>query len=307
MTADTSPSPPGARGDDRTPQTTIVAGVDGSVSAEHAASWAAGEAERRDATLMLVHALHLPAPSALRVQTDVYAEQRRLEGRKLLHQQAETVRTAHPRVQVTAELSDLDPARTLVESGESAALVVTGSRGRGGFTGMLLGSVSRKLAVHTRCPLVVVRDEPPGDAADRIVLGLGRKHSDAAVRYAFEAARRQDAVLDVVHAYFASVLYTGMAGASTMLEGHPESDRLYALKDAQSAIEPYAAEYSDVTVNVAALEGNAVAALIDAARNARLLVVATHRRRGPLRVGSGYVVDGVLAHSPVPVAVIPDR
>jgi nucleotide-binding universal stress UspA family protein len=258
---------------------------------------------------MLVHALHLPDVSAvirMPMEGD-HAEQRRIEGRKLLHEHAEKLRKARPRVQVTAELSDLDPARALAEQSESAALVVTGSRGRGGFSGMLLGSVSRKLAVHAHCPLVVVRNEPSAEAADRIVLGVGRKHSDAAVRYAFEAARRQGAVLDVVRAYFASVLYTGMAGVGTMYEGHPESDHLYALKAVQTAIEPYAAEYSDVTVNIAALEGNAVSTLIDAARDARLLVVATHRHRGPLPVGAGYVADGVLAHSPVPVAVIPDR
>lgn len=45
--------------------------------------------------------------------------------------------------------------------------------------------------------------------------------------------------------------------------------------------------------------------LLDAARRGQLLVVGAHRRRGPFSMGAGYVIDGVIAHSPVPVAVIP--
>ena len=286
---------------------TILVGVDGSETAAYAAAWAAEEAVRRGAALTLVHALHLPEASSAILGPMNHAEQRRAEGRKLLDEHAATVRDTHPGLRVETELSDLSPARTLTTLGTSAGLIVTGSRGRGGFTGMLLGSVTRKLAVHTPCPLVVVPTAPAQDAANRIVLGVGHKHSATAARYAFDTARREGAALDVVRAYFANVLYTGMAGVGTMYEGHPESDKLYALAEAKAAIEPIAAEYPDVTVNIAALEGNAVPALIDAARGGHLLVVAAHRRRSPLPVGAGYAVDGVLAHSPVPVAVIPDR
>jgi nucleotide-binding universal stress UspA family protein len=306
MTEETSPFVVGAGGHDEV-RRPVVAGVDGSDHAERAAAWAADEAERRGTTLTLVHALHLPESGSAPVGPIDYADQCRADGRKLLDEQAAAVRTRHPGLEVATELSDRDAARTLTSLSESAALIVTGSRGRGGFAGMLLGSVSRKLAVHTRGPLVVVRIGTPGDTANRIVLGVGRKHSDAAVRYAFEAARRQGAVLHVVRAFFANMLYTGMAGPGTMYEGHPDSDRIYAATRTQDAIAPFITEYPDVTVDVSTVEGNAVSALIDAARQARLLVVATHRHRGPLPVGAGYVVDGVLAHSPAPVAVIPER
>jgi nucleotide-binding universal stress UspA family protein len=101
-------------------------------------------------------------------------------------------------------------------------------------------------------------------------------------------------------------MVAGTAGIASMYEGHPESDRLNAAAEAQAAIEMCAERYPDVEVRIQAREGNAVDALNDAARGARLLVVARHRRRGPLAVGAGYVTDGVLAHSPVPVAVVPD-
>lgn len=308
MTANSSPSAADRRGNDATTRAAaeaVLVGVDGSDNAARAAAWAAAEAERRDAVLTLVHALHLPTPTSAVLGPMDYAEQRRAEGRELLDEQASALRAEHPGLSIAAELSDFDPAHTLVKLGESATLLVTGSRGRGGFTGMLVGSVSRKMAAHSPCPLVVVRGEPAGSAENRIVLGIGRKHSPPAVRYAFEAARRQGATLQVVRAYFPHMVYTGVAGLVTMYEGHPESDQLEAEKEAQAAIGPWIAEFSDVAVDVTGIEGNAVPTLIDAARDARLLVVATHRHRGLLSVGAGYAVDGVLAHSPVPVAVIP--
>lgn len=77
--------------------------------------------------------------------------------------------------------------------------------------------------------------------------------------------------------------------------------------EAQTALKPLRDEFPDVNVHLDAAEGNAVELLLGAASRARLLVVGAHRHRGPLAVGAGYVVDGVIAHSPVPVAVIPTR
>ena len=53
------------------------------------------------------------------------------------------------------------------------------------------------------------------------------------------------------------------------------------------------------------MRGNPVPLLIEAAHDTRLLVVGAHRHHGPLAVGAGYVVEGLLAHSPTPVAVVP--
>jgi nucleotide-binding universal stress UspA family protein len=172
---------------------------------------------------------------------------------------------------------------------------------------MLLGSVSRKLAAHAHCPLVVVREEAPRPGStDLIVLGIGRSPVPAAARYAFETARREGLDLIALRAWWPNAMRTGVVGLGSMYLGDLENDRRAAIAEAEDAIKPLRAEFPDVTVRVTTSEGNAVPILIDAARAARLVVLGAHRRRGPLSVGPGYVVEGVLAHCPAPVAVVPE-
>jgi nucleotide-binding universal stress UspA family protein len=306
MTSDNAPSAETAQSSTAAPQQAIVVGVDGSENADRAMLWAAAEAEQRGTTLTLVHALHLPGAAGLPLEPPEYAQRRRSAGRALLDEAAAAVRSRHPQLALDLELSDLDPAHTLTEFSREAVLVVSGTRGHGGYTGMLLGSVSRKLAAHVHCPLVVVHGEAAREVADRVILGVGPKHSPAAARYAFEAARRTGATLQAVHVFAPNTLYTGMAGVGVMRTGHPEADRRRAVEEAESAVEPLRKEFPEVPVQVSAHAGNTVDILIATARDARLLVVCAHRRRGPLSAGVGYVVDGVLSHSQTPVAVVPD-
>jgi nucleotide-binding universal stress UspA family protein len=63
----------------------------------------------------------------------------------------------YPDVVVHRELRHQRPTTALLEHSRTAQLVVVGSRGRGGFSGMLLGSTSHALASHTHCPVIVIR------------------------------------------------------------------------------------------------------------------------------------------------------
>jgi hypothetical protein len=115
----------------------VVAGVDGSESGVQAVRWAAAEASRR----------HL----LLRLEREVLAE--RLAGWS----------EKYPEVSVRRLVVRDRPARALVEESGRAQLVVVGARGRGGFRGMLLGSVSQALLHHSHCPVAVVRPTGHGD------------------------------------------------------------------------------------------------------------------------------------------------
>lgn len=171
---------------------------------------------------------------------------------------------------------------------------------------MLVGSVSRKLAAHAHCPLIVVSTESPRETRNDIVLGVGLKPSPTAVHFAFTAAATYDGALTVVRSWLPGAMHTDFAApGGGMSVDQYDLFSAAAFAEVEDAIQPIRLQYPRVQVHIVIAEGNTVPALIDAAREARLLVVGAHRRRGPLSVGAGYVVDGVIAHCPTPVAVIP--
>jgi nucleotide-binding universal stress UspA family protein len=180
--------------------------------------------------------------------------------------------------------------------------VVTGTRGHGGFTGMLLGSVSRRLAAHTHSPLVVVRGYQSEDVLDEVVLGVGPGQPAEAIRYAFDAAQRFGAVLHAVRAWSPRPSYAAPTGP---FFGDFEEARQQERQAVDDLLSPFRSSYPSVKTEITAARGNAVPILIETARDTRLIVVGAHRHHGPLSVGAGYVVEGLLAHCPTPVAVVP--
>lgn len=278
----------------------IVAGVDGSENAVRAAEWAAREATVRGAPLLLLHAYK--TPDAYVLEPSDLASRMREEGEALLRHVSERLRAGFPDLRLTGEVSDLTPAHALTDLSEQAALVVTGTRGHGGFAGMMVGSTSRKLARHARCPLVVVHDGLAAETLDEVVLGVEPDQDDAPIRYAFAAASRYGAVLHAVRVWRPHAMYSSVAGG--YCEDLTET-RSAEIESVRKLLEPVAGSYPDVKVEVSAGRGNTVPVLIEAARGTRLLVVGAHRHRGPLAIGAGYVVDGLLAHAATPVAVVP--
>ena len=307
----------------------VIAGVDGSQSAMHAALWAAREAESRGVPLTLAHALHLPHAAVTLLGPDNYAERWQAVGDGLVRSVAARIRELHPRLIVATDISPFSAIDRLAELSTQDVLVVTGTRGHGGFTGMLLGSVSRTLAARAEGPLIVVCGPEPEEARGAVVLGVGPRPAESVVEYAFAAARRHGAPLRVVRAWaqpastpLADVGLPGSAafgvaapGVLTMPGAPAMTGVLAAPKtldsddgeaaDAALAIEPVHARYPEVKVEVTAAVGDPVSALTDAGAQARLIVVGAHRRRGLFAIGAGHVVEGLLSHSPVPVAVIP--
>jgi nucleotide-binding universal stress UspA family protein len=136
----------------------IVVGVDGSESAQRAIRWALDEARARRATLVLVHAWQpafvggdsfLPVPADSAAMAEI--------AQHLLERSANAEDTDGIVVERLAACGAAPEA--LIDAAEGASLVVVGSRGRGGFSGLLLGSVGHQVAGHAPCPVVVVPDE----------------------------------------------------------------------------------------------------------------------------------------------------
>lgn len=301
----------------------VIAGVDGSDSAQHAALWAAQEAETRGVPLSLVHALDLGEGVAPVVGGATEEEPRTRAGSRIVASVAEVVRERHPALMVETELSPLAPTRQLTELSAPDTLVVTGTRGHGGFVGMLIGSVSRALAMHSRGPLVVVRGPRAEQEAGPVILGVGAKPAEATAEYAFAAAQRYGAPLHAVRARAAQPRVTpavevpaimpsglGLRNAEVPIGAQQaiEDDHLIEREEAlvRQAIENARIRYPEVEVDVITIVADAAKLLAETGEDARLVVVGSHHRHGPISMGPGHVTEKLLAHSPAPVAVIPD-
>jgi nucleotide-binding universal stress UspA family protein len=148
----------------------VVAGLDGSKRDLATLRVAFDEAARRGAPLVAAHAWS-DVPLAELVVLGARAvhsyEQLRAEASVLVADQLATWRTQYPDVTVRTSIHNDQPAATLVELGQTAGLLVLGSHGRGGFAGMVLGSVARRVVHHATCPVIVVRGESRPEADDR--------------------------------------------------------------------------------------------------------------------------------------------
>jgi nucleotide-binding universal stress UspA family protein len=139
----------------------VVVGIDGSPTSEAALAFAYEAAYLRGVPLLAVHTWTdylIESTTAAVLDGDaIDADERRLLAERLAGWGEK-----YPDVSVQRLVTRYRPARTLVEQSEHAQLVVVGSRGRGGFAGLLLGSVSHALLHHAACPVAIVRPVTTG-------------------------------------------------------------------------------------------------------------------------------------------------
>jgi nucleotide-binding universal stress UspA family protein len=145
----------------------IVVGVDGSEASKDALRWAMAEASLRNASVVAVHAWQpptpppeispafTPVPAALDL-TD-WLPKLQASARLLVEQVVNEVAGDESGVEIRPTAIEAPPATALIEAARDAELLVVGSRGHGGFTGLLLGSVSLQVVQHAPCPVVICR------------------------------------------------------------------------------------------------------------------------------------------------------
>jgi nucleotide-binding universal stress UspA family protein len=282
----------------------IVVGVDGSSSATQAVRWAAREAGRRQAPLVLVHAcavVPVPRPPGVALPQSFH-EAMLAEGARWLDAAATAAKETAPEVEVRTELASGFAAEQLIGRSASAALVVLGSRGLGGFSGLVVGSIAVAMATHGHCPVVVVRgDAFAGDAGgEPVVVGVdGSTASDAAVLFAFEAAASRGVAVVAVHTWSDVALSTGWeVVAWPEIEAEEHTLLTERLADAQ-------ARYPDVPVQRVVARDGPANTLLEAAETAQLVVVGSRGRGGFRGLLLGSTSQALIYHSPCPVAVVP--
>jgi len=150
---------------------TILVGVDGSAPAQRALEFAAQEAELRAARLRVVSAWEIPpavygggfAPALDQDALDAFRE----HAETIVREAIDTVERLHPTLQVEGTTPEGQPAQALLHEATEATLIVVGNRGRGGFSSLLLGSVSQQVVHHAPCPVIVVPHEAEHRASSR--------------------------------------------------------------------------------------------------------------------------------------------
>jgi nucleotide-binding universal stress UspA family protein len=138
----------------------IVVGVDGSEESKQALSWALAEAKLRGTNVRAVHAWHY----SFYAGGYGYIPPETMDANALLAAAESVLRIAVEEVagdttgvKLEQTLLQGPAAKVLIDESEGAEMLVVGSRGHGGFTGIMLGSVSQHCAQHAHCPVVIVR------------------------------------------------------------------------------------------------------------------------------------------------------
>lgn len=287
------------------PSRQVVVGIDGSDSALRAVRWAAEEARRREGGLRLVHAVELFTGYGPRM-VDWHALHNALEdrGRGWLEDAREEVERVAPELHVDTALEAASPVVTLVKESRHAALVVLGSRGLGGFSGLVVGSTAVELAGRAHCPIVVVRGEHAEEPADGpVVVGVdGTPAGVAAIDFAFAQASARGADLVAVHAWSDLILEVAFTSGAAALDFGPLQRRSEELLAERLADWPE--KYPDVHVVREVVRDRPTRALLRHGEHAQLLVVGTRGRGGFRGLLLGSTSQHLLYHARCPVAVV---
>lgn len=296
---------------------TVTVGLDGSAESRAAAEWAAREARLLGLPLKLVQVREpVAVPTA---QTPLLgAETHEYWTERICRETGDGIRLRHPGLDVTGEQLSGRPADVLVSAAKDAELLVLGSRGLGGVGGFVAGSVGLSVVAHADRPVVFVRAGeqaaaehtrspvgiPSAAAPSRpVVLGLDiESPDDDLIGFAFAAAARRGTSLRVVHGWNPPAYYA--YGLPVDLE----VQQALALRESTALTEvlrPWHEKFPEAEVTEECPYGSPGNHLVDASREASLVVVGRRVRRSPLGAHIGSVTHAVLHHSTAPVAVVP--
>ncbi|MFW6690966.1 universal stress protein [Streptomyces sp. MAR4 CNX-425] len=286
----------------------VLVGVDGSPAGLAAVAVAAREARMRGIGLRVVHAFFWPMmrvplePSSMGPPEGGLRNQAERTVEEALRHARETA----PDIEAEGAVVTGDTLPVMAEESRGAALAVVGSRGLGAFTGLLLGSTAVHLAAHGHCPVLVVRGAGDPAREGPVIVGVdGSPSGGAATEFAFAAAARRGTALVAVHAWSPwraeapAPRDPAAPYASAPGELAANEERLLA-----EALAGRQERYPDVPVERRVLRGGPREALIEASREAALMVVGARGRGGFTGMLLGSVSQAVLHHADCPVAVV---
>lgn len=314
----------------------IVVGIDGSKASRNALRFAIGEAKALGRSIRLVGAYTIPSVAAATIDVSyvpIDDTSIRASVTATLKEAAAEVKASGVGVEAVIEVGDA--AGVLVEESSQASLAVVGSRGRGGFAGRLLGTVSSALPAHAHCPTIVVpvgwspegehtpknsssrpiRDDrgtafeldedaetvPGLDFAGKVVVGVDSLGKESpALWAAADVAEQRGTPLEIV-----AVISTTVVGPE-WLPSTGDMERLVEegagkLELARLAV---AEKHPDLDVHWTLFDGQPAEVLVRASDTADVLVIGTRGRGGFAGLLLGSTSQSVLPYSACPTMVV---
>jgi len=284
----------------------VAVGYDGSQASTAALRWATAEAVREHAPLRIVEVFEVVVASRPSPGKVVPLDALRTARERGLEALADGLRLQHPGLGVQTLLLEGMPAASLLEETAQARTVVLGSRGLGGFGGLILGSVAVQVSAHAQCPVVVVPREAEAalHAVPAVVVGVdGSKLSAKAVEFAFDQAEALGGRLIAVHAW-RSPYESYVNGDSELMFDDAEIREAAEILLSES-LAGLRADHPDIEVDIRLTLGQPARAILQAADGADLVVVGSRGRGGFTGLLLGSTSQHVLHHvHHCPVAIV---
>ncbi len=288
----------------------VLVGVDGSAESREALRWAVDFGRRNGAPVEAIAAWSYPRVGSRWYSTTPPAPQPAAATKAVLDETVDAVLGPVEGARVGRRVTEGLPARVLVEASRSASALVVGTRGHGGFAGLLLGSVSSECAEHAACPVVVVHGSEPTDATDGpgavadapVVVGVdGSPGSREALRWAFDFAVAGSLPVEAVGVWGHPRIGYGFGwlGPSPGL-WQPQGEMEAAL---DATIEQVLG-LDGALVGRRVVEGSAPRVLLEASRDASALVVGSRGHGGFAGLLLGSVSTACAEHGSCPVVVV---
>lgn len=287
----------------------ILVAVDGSEASTAAVRWAANTAMKRDVPLRLASSYTMPQflYAEGMVPPQELFDELQAETLEKIEAARAVAREVAPDIKIGHTIAEGSPIDLLLEMSEEVTMIVMGSRGLGGFSGMVMGSVSAAVVSHAECPVVVVRaDSMVRDETKYgpVVVGVdGSEVSDKAVRYAFAEAAARGAELIAVHTWMDMQMQSSLVGAAA---AEREWDAVEKEQHEMLAerLSDMTSQYPDVKVSGVVTHDRPVRALSELAERAQLLVVGSHGRGGFKGMLLGSTSRALLQSAPCPLMVV---
>lgn len=292
-----------------TAENIVVVAVDGSEASQNAVRWAANTANKRGVPLRL--AASYTMPQFLYAEGMVPPQELFNELQSETMDMIEAARVvAHevaPDIKIGYVIAEGSPIDMLLDMSSDVTMIVMGSRGLGGLSGMVMGSVSAAVVSHADCPVVVVRSDNHVTETNKygpVVVGVdGSDVSQRATEFAFEEAQARGAKLVAIHTWMDMQVQASLAGLAAAQQEWEiiEKEQTTLLKD---RLQPLLERFPDVEVEMVITRDRPVRALEDCAHNAQLLVVGSHGRGGFRGMLLGSTSRALLQSAPCPMVVV---